>query len=171
MGEFGGLFGDGGSAFLVQCEPSASGDNYFLLEDFFFGCASQLQEAIQISAEPGDRLRVVFDGGALSRAATARLELCIREIEKRSGIARSEVGAFATHQPNPRLVGLLARKSGIPIERFPMIADMQGNLGSTTCAAALHSAVQRLSSMALRNRLPIFLASLGPGSPASMRRR
>jgi len=162
-GEFGGLFGDGGSAFLVQRGVIDSAANYFSPRDFFFGCASQLQEAIQISAEPVDRLRVVFDGDALSRAATARLELCIRELEKRSGVSRSEVGAFATHQPNPRLVKLLAKKSGIPLERFPMIADTRGNLGSTTCAAALHSGLHRLRSSASTKRQPIFVASLGPG--------
>ena len=162
-GEFGGLFGDGGSAFLVQRGAADSAENYFSLRDFFFGCASQLQEAIQISAEPADRLRVVFDGDALSRAATARLELCIRELEKRSGISRSEVGAFATHQPNPRLVKLLAKKSGIPLDRFPMIADTRGNLGSTTCAAALQSALQHMRGCPTTKRQPIFVASLGPG--------
>jgi len=44
-------------------------------------------------------LKVVFDGDALSRAATARLDQCIRELEFRSGVARNEVAAFATHQP------------------------------------------------------------------------
>jgi 3-oxoacyl-[acyl-carrier-protein] synthase-3 len=158
-GEFGGLFGDGASAFLVQCEPSAAAENYFAVRDFFFGCANQFQPAIQISDEPGDRLKVVFDGDALSRAATARLDQCIRELELRSGIPRTEVAAFATHQPNPRLVALLAKKSGVPPERFPLIADARGNLGSTTCAAALHSALEST----LSSRRPIFVASLGPG--------
>jgi 3-oxoacyl-[acyl-carrier-protein] synthase III len=163
-GEFGGLFGDGGSAFLVQHGGgSDSVENYFSPRDFFFGCASELQEAIQISAEREDRLRVVFDGDALSRAATTRLEWCIREIEKRSGVSRNEVGAFATHQPNPRLVRLLAKKSGVPIERFPLIADTRGNLGSTTCAAALDSALRIARKRVSSARQPIFVASLGPG--------
>ena len=119
-GEFGGLFGDGASAFLIQREPSDSGEWYYSLRDFFFGCANQLQAAIRVTAESGDRLRVVFDGDALSRAATARLDQCIRELECRSGIARGEVTAFATHQPNPRLVALLAKKAGVALARFPV---------------------------------------------------
>jgi 3-oxoacyl-[acyl-carrier-protein] synthase-3 len=162
-GEFGGLFGDGAAAFLVQGQYSGTPAEYFTLRDFFFGCASQLQAAIQVAAEPGDRLKVVFDGDALSRAATARLDQCIRELECRSRIARSEAAAFATHQPNPRLVALLAKKSGVALERFPMVADTRGNLGSTTCAAALHFALEASRTIEKRPRRPIFVASLGPG--------
>ena len=127
------------------------------------GCASQLQAAIQVSAEPGDRLKVVFDGDALSRAATARLDQCISELERVSGIPRTEVAAFATHQPNPRLVALLAKKSRVSLERFPPVAAIRGNLGSTTCAAALHSALEAFRIGTTPSRAPIFLASLGPG--------
>jgi len=162
-GEFGGLFGDGASAFLVQRKHTGHAQEFFALRDFFFGCASRLQAAIEVSAEPGDRLRVVFDGDALSRAATARLDQCIHELECRSGIARGEAGAFATHQPNPRLVALLAKKSGVALERFPMIAATRGNLGSTTCAAALHFALEASRAAVARLRRPIFVASLGPG--------
>jgi 3-oxoacyl-[acyl-carrier-protein] synthase-3 len=162
-GEFGGLFGDGAAAFLVQSERTRPQENYFSLRDFFFGCANQLQSAIQVSAEPGDVLKVVFDGDALSRAATARLDQCIRELECRSGVARVDVGAFATHQPNPRLVALLAKKTGIALERFPMIADVRGNLGSSTCAAALDVALRLAKVGGAAARKPVFLASLGPG--------
>src|SRR5262249_11407241 len=122
----------------------------------------QFHSAIQVSAEPNDRLRVVFDGDALSRAATARLAECIAELERRSGISRQEVAAFATHQPNPRLVALLAKKAGVARDKFPLVADTRGNLGSTTCAAALHLALEDAREAGSPAR-PIFVASLGPG--------
>lgn len=162
-GEFGGLFGDGASAFLVQRGAGTDEPAGFALRDFFFGCASQYQQAIQVSAEHNDRLRVVFDGDALSRAATARLDDCIGELEMRSHVKRKDVAAFATHQPNPRLVALLAKKTGLPAEKFPPVADTRGNLGSTTCAAALHYAMEQQRSSEDASRRPIFLASLGPG--------
>jgi 3-oxoacyl-[acyl-carrier-protein] synthase-3 len=162
-GEFGGLFGDGASAFVVRGEAVRAERRSFLLRDFFFGCASQYQQAIQVSAEPNDRLRVVFDGDALSRAATARLDECIRELERRSGVQRGDVAAFATHQPNPRLVALLAKRAGVAFEKFPLVADTRGNLGSTTCAAALHYALERAPNKPTGAPQPIFLASLGPG--------
>ena len=162
-GEFGGLFGDGASAFVVKREITRAARADLVLRDFLFGCASQYQHAIQVSAERNDQLRVVFDGDALSRAATTRLDECIGELERRSGVDRRDVGAFATHQPNPRLVALLAKKAGVPVEKFPLVADMRGNLGSTTCAAALHYAMERARSREPGAELPIFVASLGPG--------
>ena len=162
-GEFGGLFGDGASAFVVRGAANKAERESFRLCDFFFGCASQYQQAIQVSAEPNNQLRVVFDGDALSRAATARLDECIRELERLSGLRRSNVAAFATHQPNPRLVALLAKRAGLPVEKFPLVADTRGNLGSTTCAAALHYALDRARQLGTGEQQPIFLASLGPG--------
>jgi 3-oxoacyl-[acyl-carrier-protein] synthase-3 len=162
-GEFGGLFGDGASALVVRRNDAGVAGLRFALRDFFFGCASQYQQAIQVSAEPNDQLRVVFDGDALSRAATARLDQCIEDLERRSGVKRSDVAAFATHQPNPRLVALLARKAAVPWEKFPLVADLRGNLGSTTCAAALHYAMERARAVRSEDSRPIFLASLGPG--------
>jgi 3-oxoacyl-[acyl-carrier-protein] synthase III len=81
----------------------------------------------------------------------------------RSGIPRTSVGGFATHQPNPRLVALLARQCGVSPETFPPIARTCGNLGSSTCGAALHAALQNASKQVPGDRRPIFLASLGPG--------
>jgi len=161
-GEFGGLFGDGASAFLVQDGPGAGGPARFELRDFFFGCAAHYQQAIQVSTGPNEQLKVVFDGDALSRAATARLDECIRELERRSGVRRNEVAAFATHQPNPRLVALLAKKIGVRAEKFPLVADTRGNLGPSTCAAATHYALERARQRSAVAQA-IFLASLGPG--------
>jgi 3-oxoacyl-[acyl-carrier-protein] synthase-3 len=160
-GEFGGLFGDGASAFLLRAsDVSASFPGAYQLGEFFFGCASQYASAIRVRDTKDGALAVRFDGEALSRAAISRLELVTREIEQRSGIARADVQGFATHQPNPRLVTLLAKQLHVPPESFPSIARTCGNLGSSTCGAALHASLRCLSSAHLKT---IFLASLGPG--------
>jgi 3-oxoacyl-[acyl-carrier-protein] synthase III len=91
------------------------------------------------------------------------MEKVITAIEARSAIPRSAVGAFATHQPNPRLLSLLAKVAGVPPEMFPAVARTAGNLGSSTCGAALHAALQLFSTSPAAARAPIFLASLGPG--------
>jgi 3-oxoacyl-[acyl-carrier-protein] synthase-3 len=164
-GEFGGLFGDGASAFLLRSanDASAGGSVGYLLGEFIFGCAGQYAAAIQVSGEEDGRLAVQFDGEALSRAAISRMEKVITSVELRSGIPRDSVGGFATHQPNPRLVALLAKQCGVSPETFPSIARTWGNLGSSTCGAALHKALRNASKQARGERRPIFLASLGPG--------
>ena len=162
-GEFGGLFGDGASAFILQRAENGDSREVYRLGDFLFGCAGQYAAAIQVSDTKDGSLDVKFDGEALSRAAITRMEKVLAAVENRSGIARASVGAFATHQPNPRLVALLAKQFGVSPDKFPPIAKISGNLGSSTCGAALHAALQTASKQSREQRRPIFLASLGPG--------
>jgi 3-oxoacyl-[acyl-carrier-protein] synthase III len=91
-GEFGGLFGDGASAFVLRtCSVSPAFGGAYLLGELFFGCAGQYASAIRVSDMKDGALAVRFDGDALSRAAISRLERVTDEIERRSGIARAEV--------------------------------------------------------------------------------
>jgi 3-oxoacyl-[acyl-carrier-protein] synthase III len=162
-GEFGGLFGDGASAFLLRGANAAGSKEDYLLGEFIFGCAGQYAAAIQVSDEKDGGLAVQFDGEALSRAAITRMEKVITAVELRSSIPRASVGGFATHQPNPRLVALLAKQGGVSPETFPPIARFSGNLGSSTCGAALHEILRSATKQTRGERRPIFLASLGPG--------
>ena len=162
-GEFGGLFGDGASAFLLREEGSSPAGSSYRLGDCLFGCAGQYAAAIQVAPRIGGGLDVQFDGEALSRAAITRLEKVISAVEARSGISRPSVGGFATHQPNPRLLTLLAKQCGVSADAFPAICKTTGNLGSSMCGAALHAALQNAAQSEADQRKPIFLASLGPG--------
>ncbi len=162
-GEFGGLFGDGASAFILRSASRNNSSEGYLLGQFLFGCAGQYASAIQVSDSQDGGLTVQFDGEALSRAAITRMEKIVTAVELRSGIPRSSVGGFATHQPNPRLVALLAKQCGVSPDTFPPVVRTSGNLGSSTCGAALHAALQSASKQGRGDRRPIFLASLGPG--------
>lgn len=161
-GEFGGLFGDGASAFVLRGETGEDASAYRLGE-FHFGCAGHYAGAIRVGAAKDGGIDLQFDGEALSRAAVSRLEQVLAEVELRSGINRREVAAFATHQPNPRLVALLARQLGVPAEKLPPVARTCGNLGSSTCGVALARALAEQMSQTDERQQPIFMASLGPG--------
>ena len=163
VGEFGGLFGDGASAFLLHSAEAGAASAGYRLHDFLFGCLSQYSGAVTVAGAHDGALDVHFDGESLSRAAITRIEQVITAIEERSGTDRSEVGAFATHQPNPRLLSLIAKYAGVPLEAFPQVARTCGNLGPSTCGAALHSAIRNCVTYDPQGRKPIFLASLGPG--------
>jgi 3-oxoacyl-[acyl-carrier-protein] synthase-3 len=162
-GEFGGLFGDGASAFLLRAKNGVASQHTYGLGEFFFGCAGQYAGAIRVADVPNGNIDVHFDGEALSRAAITRLENVIRDIELRSGIARSSLQGLATHQPNPRLVALLAKQCGLPLGKFPVVARQFGNLGSSTCGVALDAILQSAPSRQADKWGPIFMASLGPG--------
>ncbi len=162
-GEFGGLFGDGASAFLLSSKAPEKGRFAYRLGEFFFGCASQYAEAIAVREAGGGELDIQFDGEGLSRAAVNRMEQVLSEVERRSGIAREMVSSFATHQPNPRLVKLLAKQLDVPCGAFPPIAATKGNLGSSMCGAVLQTAFATAAGQAAQERGAVFLASLAPG--------
>ncbi|HYL63938.1 MAG TPA: 3-oxoacyl-[acyl-carrier-protein] synthase III C-terminal domain-containing protein [Candidatus Methylomirabilis sp.] len=161
-GEFGGLFGDGASAFLLSMATVSDSNGTYRLAQFFFGCAGQYAGAIRVAGRERE-LDFHFDGEALSRAAVTRLEKVIVDLELGSGIPRSSLQGLATHQPNPRLISILAKQCGLPDGKFPRVAQTAGNLGSSTCGAALDSILRSASSQGDLKRGPIFLASLGPG--------
>lgn len=162
-GEFGGLFGDGASAFLLRAKNGPVPQHAYALGEFFFGCAGQYAGAIRVADTPNGDLDVHFDGEALSRAAITRMEKVILDVELRSGIARPSVQGLATHQPNPRLLSLLAKQLDLPSDKFPSVARTFGNLGSSTCGVALDAILQSARTRQANHRAPIFLASLGPG--------
>src|SRR5579862_5451848 len=74
-GEFGGLFGDGASAFLLRAAGSET--EGYQLGDFFFGCAGQYASAIRVNDAKDGGLGLQFDGEALSRAAITRMQKVI----------------------------------------------------------------------------------------------
>ena len=162
-GEFGGLFGDGASAFILRDTPGSNEAANYALGGFFFGCLGQYANAVSVSDDKDGGLDLQFDGEALSRAAVSRMEKIITSLETRSGISRKHVGAFATHQPNPRLVALVAKQCGVSPALFPEVSRSAGNLGSSTCGVALHLALNTAAKQRAAERQPIFLASLGPG--------
>lgn len=162
-GEFGGLFGDGASAFVVRRGHTANSTPVYCMGEFLFGCVGQYAAAIQVVDKKDGGLDLQFDGEALSRAAITRLEKVITAIELRSAIPRASVGGFATHQPNPRLLTLLAKQCSVSANTFPPVCRTSGNLGTSMCGAALHAALQEEWKRGAGQRKPIFLASLGPG--------
>jgi 3-oxoacyl-[acyl-carrier-protein] synthase-3 len=162
-GEFGGLFGDGASAFLLRARNGSFPQQSYALGEFFFGCAGQYAGAIRVANAPDGHLDVHFDGEALSRAAITRLERVILDVELRSGFARSRAQGLATHQPNPRLVTLLAKQLALAPDKFPSVARTFGNLGSSTCGVALDAILKSAGRRPFAEPGPIFLASLGPG--------
>lgn len=162
-GEFGGLFGDGASAFVVRKAPPGTWQGGYRLGEWLAGGSGAYARAIHVYLGEEGKLRWQFEGEALARAAVERLEQMISDLETRSGCRREDAAAFATHQPNPRLVELLARQLDVPAEKFPAVARTCGNLGSSTCGTALALALEAAARTPPVPTGPVFLASLAPG--------
>jgi 3-oxoacyl-[acyl-carrier-protein] synthase-3 len=162
-GEFGGLFGDGASAFVLRRVDGMENGERYRVGDFAFGCSGTFASALAIHMSSNGRVELEFDGELLARAALGRLERIIADLELRTGFDRSRVGSLAVHQPNPRLIEILARQARVPLEKFPMVSRRYGNLGSSTCGVALAMALEQNGHLKAGDRRPIFLAAVGPG--------
>jgi len=162
-GEFGGLFGDGASAFVLSRCKTGERNPRYRLGDFQFGCTGTFSSALGIAATADGKLELRFDGEALARAAVLRLERIIADFQLQLGVAPETVASLATHQPNPRLVELLAKQTGFPLEKFPVVAKTYGNLGSSTCGVALCIALTEHVAEPTVDRGPVILAAVGPG--------
>ena len=162
-GEFGGLFGDGASAFVMSRAAASARGNRYRVRDFQFGCSGSASSALAVGMRADGQVSLEFRGEALARAALARLEKIISSLELRTGFSRRAASSFATHQPNPRIVEMLARQANLPLEKFPVVSRIFGNLGSSTCGVALSLALGELTRKPADSRGPIFLAAVGPG--------
>jgi 3-oxoacyl-[acyl-carrier-protein] synthase-3 len=162
-GEFGALFGDGASAFVLSLRKNEKRNPHYRLGVFQFGCTGTLASALGITACTDGKLELRFEGEALARAAVLRLERIIADLQLQLGVDRNTVAGLATHQPNPRLVELLAKQTGFPFEKFPVVAKIYGNLGSSTCGVALCIALTEHGTKPAAGRGPVLLAAVGPG--------
>ena len=163
-GEFRGLFGDGACAFVLTNATTDAQIDCVRLREFVWGCSGTFASSLCVKISENDGLNVQFKGEQLAHAAITELERIIATLENLSAKPRSEVDYFALHQPNPRVVEILAERAKIPWERIPLVSMSNGNLGSVTCGASLCQALTsfRMGGSQLRKPL-IFMAAVAPG--------
>jgi 3-oxoacyl-[acyl-carrier-protein] synthase III len=163
-GEFGGLFGDGACAFVVGCPGSRNNGGVATVGEFVWGCSGTLASALRLSLADAGEIEVRFKGEQLASAAVSTLERTLNQLERLSGRSRSEVSYFAVHEPNPRVIQILAQRARIPLEKIPLVSSTQGNLGSVTCGVSLCTALKMAHANEVASARPlIFLAAVGPG--------
>jgi len=161
-GEFRGLFGDGACAFVLTRSESPLGR--WNLGDFIWGCSGAFAAPLRLELQESSQLLVEFQGEPLARAALNQLERLLQDLEVLAGKPRSEVGYFALHEPNPRLVEILCRNAGIPLDKMVPISRKCGNLGAATCGVNLCAALARAEAYPMiAEPLVVFVASVGPG--------
>jgi 3-oxoacyl-[acyl-carrier-protein] synthase-3 len=162
-GKFGGLFGDGASAFVLQRQAPGTTIHPYVIRASVGGCAGAFASLLRIGPAPDDSICLEFDGQGLARAAVDLIERIITDVEKACRINRAAFSAFALHQPNPRLLDTLIARANLPLDKVPLVAKECGNLGSSTCGVALSMALDSHAQKHRDSRGPILAASLGPG--------
>jgi 3-oxoacyl-[acyl-carrier-protein] synthase-3 len=162
--EFRGLFGDGACAFLVTRAADTSQESSLRLGDFVWGCSGTFASSLEINVGENAEMIIQFKGEQLAHAAVTQMDRILEVLEHKSGRPRAQADYLALHQPNPRVVEILAERSRVPLERIPLISRSCGNLGSATCGVSLCQALTNLRERHESTRPPlIFMAAVAPG--------
>jgi 3-oxoacyl-[acyl-carrier-protein] synthase-3 len=163
-GEFRGLFGDGACAFIVARAAEAKQDNSLRLGDFVWGCSGTFASSLEVKVREHSDMTIQFKGEQLALAAVTQMDGILELLENKSGRSRADVDYFAVHQPNPRVVEILAEKAKVPLKKIPLISQTCGNLGSATCGVSLCQALTNLRERHDPSPAPlIFMAAVAPG--------
>jgi 3-oxoacyl-[acyl-carrier-protein] synthase-3 len=163
-GEFRGLFGDGACALLVTRAAGTNQRNSLRLGDFVWGCCGTFASSLEVDVRENAELSIQFKGEQLAHAVVTQMDRILEVLENKSGRPRAEADYLALHQPNPRVVEILAERTHIPLERIPLISRACGNLGSATCGVSLCQALTNLRERHDPSRAPlIFMAAVAPG--------
>jgi 3-oxoacyl-[acyl-carrier-protein] synthase III len=163
-GEFRGLFGDGACAFVLASAAATDQEHSLRLGDFVWGCSGQFASALTVNIDENTSMALQFKGEPLAHAAVVQTDRILEMLEKKSGRPRAEVDYLALHQPNPRVVEMLAENARVPLEKIPLISRTCGNLGSATCGVSLCQALTEFYGRSDPSRAPlIFMAAVAPG--------
>ncbi len=134
------LFGDGAGAAILS-----AGTNGHRLGPAILGADSRgLRLARRTTpgyliadSQPGVDPWIRIDGAALFRVATEGFIQIIRQSIARAGWTPEDTRWVVPHQANSRILKAVARRSGVPFDRFYINMDRVGNTSSASIPLAL----------------------------------
>lgn len=86
---------------------------------------------------------LVMDGRAIFNFATRVVPQSVKEIIEKSGITIDDVKYIIPHQANSRIIDIVARKLGVPIEKFYVNIDEYANTSAASIPIALGEMEQK----------------------------
>ena len=144
------LYGDGaGAVILSQSDKLGTG-----LIQLTIGADGKGGNTISIPAG-GSRLpashetvdkclhSVRIEGQSVITSAVRCLTNLIEDSLKQAGITTNDIGLIIPHQMNLRIIEIVAKKTGIPIEKFFVNIDKYGNTSAASIPIALDEALQQ----------------------------
>lgn len=154
------LFGDGAGAVVLEWSDEASGiassflkntdDERFSLalannldnETFpFEACGDARTDEERRGVEDESRF-VLMDGRSVFKFATAAMAEAVEAVLERARIGIDDVSLIVPHQANVRIIANVARKMGLPLEKFQLSIQYCANTSSASALIALADAYE-----------------------------
>lgn len=127
------LFGDGAGAAVVK---AAEGNFYYPVthSDGSIGEALTCTSRHNKNWEqiPEEETFMQMDGRGVFKFAVTKVPEVIDEVLEKNGLKKEEIDYFVLHQANKRIVESVAKRMGVPIEKFPMNLQEYGNTSSAS---------------------------------------
>ena len=138
------LFGDGAGAVVLTAEAGEKqesvcgadgrmGDALTLYSGYSsnpFGTQEPMQRAA--ADDSGENAFVRMDGQAIFRFAVRKVPQLIEELLQKNSLQKEDIKYYILHQANERIVEAVAKRTGQPIEKFPMNVQEYGNTSSAS---------------------------------------
>jgi 3-oxoacyl-[acyl-carrier-protein] synthase-3 len=153
------LFGDGAGAVVLEASEDPGILSAHLHSDGAYADILNAPGHVAGGKVSGDPT-LKMDGGAVFKLAVRVLEESAHEALQANGMAVADVDWFVAHQANLRIVSLVARKLGIPVEKCVVTMDKHANTSAASIPLALDVAVR---DGRIRGGDLVLLAGVGGG--------
>lgn len=149
------LFGDNGSATALEIDDSPSAPNWFFkLHTDGTGYKDMIIEGggfrNRFPADPGKHF-VRMNGASIFNFTIKRVPQLVEATLRHANVDSSVIDYFILHQSNQFIMKHLAKKTGIPLEKMPIILGEFGNTGGCSIPLAItQGALKRAEDHALK---------------------
>ena len=131
------LFGDGSGAAVLGPSTGSAG-----FESFALAADGEQAALIHYGPSPtSPELALRMDGAETFRSATRMMEDSAHRACEAAGVSLSDIDLVVPHQANVRIVESVAKRLGVPVEKFMVNLDHYGNTSSASIPLALDEAL------------------------------
>ncbi len=143
------LFGDGaGGAYVEKSQEAgvvhenlgSAGELYDILTEGYTNCSNAFND---IPAEIDSKWYVNMNGREVFKFATKNVVRSMKRVMEEAQVDRDEIKYIVPHQANVRIVEVVSKKLGIPMEKFYMNMERYGNTSSASIPMALNELNER----------------------------
>jgi len=143
------LFGDGGSAVMLEARPAGSpgleiASTYLRADGSGAKClhmpAGGSRQPATVESVQADQHYIHMEGRATFKFAVKALAESLREACGRAGLAPSDVAQVIPHQANLRIIEAAAKRVSVPVDRWFVNIDRYGNTVAASIGLALYEA-------------------------------
>lgn len=141
------LFGDGAGAAVLGHVPAGQGliADYILSLGEFADTMTVVTEDLEPLDQKNDMMHkphIVMHGQELFKIAVNSMAQAVELTLEKAKVKIEDVDCVVPHQANDRIIAAVAKKLGIPKEKFFINIEKYGNMSAASISVALYEAVE-----------------------------